>query len=175
MSKKPDDILKDLLKRSEKVFTAMNPFFQDEVTIPYLKEIEGSTKQRIHNEGKDSNEQTIGLKSKHGGRYSPGYEKKKHKQQGEHFKGINLQLTGKLKDSYTVGVEENKPVLKFHDDPVYPSSSKFDGTPSSLVVIHSANYNTELYKPSDQEMEDAKEVLLLGIKAVLKKGFANPL
>ena len=74
MSKNPGDILKELLKKAEKVFTALNPFLQDEVIIPYPKEIEGSTKQRIHNDGKDSNEQTIGLKSKYGGKYSPGYD-----------------------------------------------------------------------------------------------------
>ena len=55
----------------------------ESVSIPFLKEIERSNKRRIHNKGLDSNNVTIGRKSKRKGRYSPGYEKKKRVVSGD--------------------------------------------------------------------------------------------
>ncbi len=141
----------------------------DSIHIPFLKEIEGSTKQRIHNNGKDSNGNIIGIKNKRHGRYSPGYERKKRKIAGEHLYPINLQLTGDLMRSFSVGKKGDKPVLEFHDMSIYPISNKFDGKPSSLAAILEKIYKTDIYRPSNEQLEDAKEVLRLGVREALKK------
>ena len=159
--------LKNLEVLSSIIENAVNKI--QSAAIPYLKELEGSTKQRIHNKGLDSDGQIIGAKSKRGGRYSPGYEKQKRKKSGVELYPINLQLNGDLSRAYTVGIFANKPVLQFHRGKLYPSSAKFDGKPASLAAIHSANYNTDIYRPSDEQLEDAKEVLIKGIEDVLRR------
>lgn len=132
----------------------------DSVALPYLKELEGSTKQRIHNFGKDSDNNTIGSKSTRGGRYSPGYERKKGKIVGGDLYPINLQMKGDLMKSFTVGLELGKPVLKFQDE----LNAKKAGYAEK-------NYKTEIYKPSEDQLEDAVEVLIDGIKEFLQDSF----
>ena len=142
----------------------------DRIHIPYLKEIEGSTKQRIHNKGKDSEGNTIGVKNKRHGRYSPGYEKRKGKIAGGHLYPINLQLHGDLLKSFTVGTKAGAPVLEFNDTAVsYPAGKGFDGKPSTLAAIHEKTYKTEIYKPSKAQLQDAEEVLELGVRDALKR------
>lgn len=149
----------------------------DRIAIPYLKEIEGSTKQRIHNQGKDSNDEIIGINSKGKGRYSPGYERSKSIQLGytkklkkgqrktgtesyEQIYPINLQLKGDLLRAYTVGIEGDKSVLKFQDD--------FN---SNKAAWNEKNFKTDIYRPSDEQLEDSKEILLESVQEVIREMF----
>lgn len=142
----------------------------ESVSIPFLKEIERSNKRRIHNKGLDSSgKDVIGRKSERRGRYSPGYEKKKRAISGDsNLYPINLQLSGNLLRSQTVGTEQGKPVLKFQDGRVYPISPGFDGKPSSLMAIHEKRYNTSIVKPSGQQMKDGGEVLKIGVDELIR-------
>jgi hypothetical protein len=142
----------------------------DQVAIPYLKELEGSTKQRIHNKGRDSDHQQIGIKNKRAGRYSPGYEKRKKKGgkingtqyagSGEDIYPINLQLHGDLLRSFTVGTAQGKPVLRFQDD--------FN---SNKAAWNERNFKTEIYKPSEDQLDAAKEILLSELKSIFNTLF----
>ncbi len=133
----------------------------DGISVPYLKELEGAIKQRIHNKGKDSDGNTIGSKTKRAGRYSPGYEKKKVKKVGEsNLYPINLQYEGDLLRSFTVGNSQNKNVLRFQDD-----------DNSNKAAWNEDNYNTEIYRPSEQELEDMEEVLRDSIEEFLRTEF----
>jgi len=131
----------------------------ESVALPYLKEIEGSTKQRIHNKGQDSDGNTIGIKGKRSGKYSPGYEKKKGKIVGSgNLYPINMQLKGDLLRDFTVGLTSGKYVLKFQTE-----------LSSIKVAAAEKNYKTDIYRPSESQLDDAKEVLIEGIKDVLKE------
>jgi hypothetical protein len=133
----------------------------ESVSLPYLKELEGSTKQRVHNKGKDSEGNIIGIKGKNGGKYSPGYEKKKGKKVGNgNLYPINLQYKGDLFREFTVGLESGKYVLKFQTE-----------LSSIKVAAAEKNYKTDIYKPSDDQLDDAKEVLVEGVKDFLKELF----
>lgn len=141
---------------------------KDEVDIPALKELEGSMKQRIHNKGLDSNGERIGIKGKLAGKYSPGYEKRKRDGgiiAGRSFSGtgeanlypINLQLHGDLLKGFTVGTSGGNSVLEFQDELSRVKAGR-----------HEDNYNTEIYRPSESEMDDFKEVYLAGFEEVLR-------
>lgn len=133
---------------------------KDLIEIPTLKELEGSLKQRIHNEGKDSENETIGVKGKRKGKYSPSYEKRKKEVVGEDVYPINLQLNGDLLRGYTVGTEGGRNVLKFQDD-----------LSKKKMARHEKSYNTEIMKPSSQELDDMKEVLITQVEIALKEAF----
>ena len=140
----------------------------DTIAIPYLKEIEGSTKQRIHNKGLDSNNQQIGINAPRAGRYSPGYERRKknggiingrkYSGSGERIYPINLQVHGNLKRSFTVGTANNKAVLRFQED-----------KQSEIAAFNEKNFNAEIYRPSDEQLEDMKEVLILSLEDFLRR------
>lgn len=136
---------------------------RDFIEIPALKEAEGSMKQRIHNLGKDSDGRRIGLNNKRAGKYSPGYEKRKIKIVGaNNIYPINLQLKGDLIKGYTVGRSGERNVLEFQDE----LSRKKAGWAEE-------NYKTELFKPSDQELEDIKEVWLLQFEDAMNEAFGD--
>jgi hypothetical protein len=131
------------------------------IAVPYLKELEGSTKQRIHNEGKDSDGQQIGLKNERKGKYSKGYENRKKKIVGEgNLYPINLQLKGDLLRSFTVGNENGIPVLRFQDE-----------ENANKAAYNEKNFKTDIYKPTTQQLEDAKEVMVIGIREVMGQIF----
>lgn len=132
----------------------------ESVALPYLKDIEGSTKQRIHNKGKDSNNQIIGTNSKRGGKYSPGYEKRKSKIVGSNIYPINLQLKGDLLRSFTVGISNGVYVLRFQDD-----------QNTLKAAYNEERYNADIYKPSNDQLDDAKEVLIDSMKELLQEIF----
>ena len=130
----------------------------ESVALPYLKELEGSTKQRVHNKGQDSDGDTIGSKGKRGGKYSPGYEKRKGKKVGSgNLYPINLQYSGDLLREFTVGLSGGKYVLKFQ-------------TELAAIKVGAAekNYKTDIYQPSEDQLDDAKEVLADSMKDFLK-------
>lgn len=142
---------------------------RDEIEIPTLKELEGAMKQRIHNKGQDSKGERIGINSKLKGLYTKGYERKKR--DGGVFNGrsyagsgdthiypINLQLHGDLMKEFTVGVKNGLNVLEFQTD-----------LARKKVERHEKSYNTVIYKPSDEELEDAKEIMRIGVRTVLRK------
>lgn len=131
----------------------------DSVTIPYLKELEGSIKQRLHTKGEDSSGQLIGAKNKRKGRYSPGYEKKRSKA-GKSISPIDLEYHGDLRRSFTVGTSFGKPVLEFQDK-----------ENAKKAAYNEKNFNTELFKPSDQELDDGIEVMIIGVEELLKSIF----
>lgn len=136
----------------------------DKIRLPYMKEMEASTKDRIHNLGLDSDNKKIGLKSKRKGRYSPGYAKRKRKAEDK----INLRDEGELMRAYTVGQEHGEAVLKFTDVVTYKSGKGFDGKPASLAEIHSVTYNTDIYRPSNEQLKDNEEVIEINLRKVLK-------
>lgn len=151
-----------LIKSIEKGYEVLERS-KDAIEIPALKEAEGSMKRRIHNSGQDSEGNRIGIKSKRGGLYSKGYERRKGKIVGEgNLYPINLQLRGDLLKGYTVGQLQGRNVLEFQDD----LSRKKAGR-------HEENYNTELFKPSQQELEDIQEVWLLGFEEALRDAFGK--
>ncbi len=128
------------------------------VTIPYFKELEGSTKQRIHNDGQDSDGQTIGMKNERKGKYSTGYAKRKAKIVGDaRLYPINLQLRGDLIRKFTTGTEAGKPTLKFQTQEA-----------ANIAAYNEQNFKTDIYRPSTQQMDDAKEVLEIGIRDFLQ-------
>ena len=135
---------------------------KDSIEIPALKECERSMKQRIHNKGTDSSGNRIGLKNKYAGKYSPGYEKRKAKISGDNLYPINLQLEGDLIKGYTVGSSGGKNVLQFQDD--------FSKRKAEFAE---KNYNTEIFKPAAQELEDVKEVFLIGFEEALRDAFGD--
>lgn len=140
---------------------ALNHFAQhvDEVTIPYLKELEGSTKQRIHNKGVATDGTLIGQNK--GNRYSPGYEKKKGKKVGAgNLYPINLQYDGDLLRSFTVGTSAGKPVLRFQDQ-----------ANSDKAAYLEKLYKKDIYRPSEEQLADTVEVLRIGVEKVLKNAF----
>jgi hypothetical protein len=143
----------------------------DQIAIPYLKELEGSTKQRIHNKGLDSDGKQIGLNNKRAGRYSPGYEKRKRdggKINGKNYAGsgqdvypINLQVHGDLLRSFTVGTESGTPVLRFQDQ-----------ENSNKAAYAEKNYNTDIYRPTTDQLADNEEVLRDLVKDFLRNVFS---
>lgn len=135
---------------------------KDSIEIPALKECERSMKQRIHNKGTDSDGNRIGLLGARKGLYSPGYAAKKAKISGDNLYPINLQLEGDLIKGYTVGRSGGKNVLQFQDD----FSKKKAGYAEE-------NYKVEIFKPSAQELEDVKEVFLIGFEEALRDSFGN--
>ncbi len=136
---------------------------KDFIEIPALKEAERSMKRRIHNAGKDSDGGRIGIKTARAGKYSPGYEKQKEKISGaSNLYPINLQLRGDLLKGYTVGQLDGRNVLEFQD----PLSRK-------KAERQEKNYKTEIFRPSDQELEDVKEVLILQFEDAMRDAFGN--
>lgn len=133
----------------------------ESVALPYLKDLEGSTKQRIHNKGQDSEGDTIGIKSKRGGKYSPGYEKRKGKIVGDgNLYPINLQLKGDLFRSFTVGLSQGKYVLRFQDE-----------KNAAKAGYAESNYKVDIYRPSNGQLEDSTEVLADAMKDFLIDAF----
>ena len=152
----PDEIKEDIEKTLTQ-FVNEN----DAIAIPYLKEFEGSMKQRIHNKGLDSSGQVIGTKAKRGGKYSPGYEKKKIKRVGQaNIYPINLQFKGDLLRSFTVGTTNDKAALRFQDE-----------SNSNKAAFNEKNFKTDIYRPSESELEDAKEVLITVVEEELSRLF----
>lgn len=142
------------------IFIAQN---KDYVEIPALKGMEGSIKRRIHNEGKDSNGDTIGIKGKRGGRYSPAYEKFKKKITGtENLYPINLQLDGDLIKGYGVGVNNGKNVIDFLDE-----------LSKKKIEKHETNYKTEIIKPSASDLEEFKMIYINRLKTVIRQAFSQ--
>jgi len=151
-----------LIKAVEKGYETLERS-KDSIEIPALKEAEGAIKRRIHNDGQDSEGNRIGIKSKRGGLYSKGYERRKGKIVGAgNLYPINLQLRGDLLKGYTVGIFQGRNVLKFQDE----LSQKKAGW-------NEENYNTELFKPSQQELEDVQEVWILGFEEALRDAFGK--
>lgn len=134
---------------------------KDFIEIPALKELEGSMKQRIHNKGQDYDGTRIGIKSKRAGLYSPGYERFKAKKVGQaNLYPINLQLSGDLLKDYTVGKENGENVIKFQTESARLKAG-----------VNEGRYNTEVFRPSSQELEDLKEVYLDGLKRAIQGVF----
>jgi hypothetical protein len=139
----------------------------DSIAIPYLKELEGSIKNRIHNLGKDSNGAVIGIRGKRQGKYSPGYERVKaiavnRDPDNRNVYPINLQLNGDLLRQFTVGTQSGKPVLKFQTD-----------LEATKAAAHELNYKTEIHRPSESELDDGLEVLIIGLKEFLMDHLGN--
>ena len=132
-------------------------------TVPYFKELEGSTKQRIHNDGMDSDGVQIGLKNSRKGSYSPGYARRKVKIVGEaNLYPINLQLLGDLLGAFTTGTEGGKPTLKFQTE-----------NAANIAAYNEKNFKTDIYRPSRQQLDDANEVLEIGIREFLQDTIKN--
>lgn len=152
--------ISDLAKELDKAIAGIIKA-RDFIEVPTLKEIEGSMKQRIHNNGTDSKGMVIGINSPRKGKYSPGYEKRKAEITGEdNLYPINLQLHGDLIKGYTTGRSGDANVLQFQDD----LSRKKAGR-------HEEYYEAEIMRPSESELEDAKEVMRSQAKDVLKDIF----
>lgn len=149
----------------DKVLGVVNQYIEansDFIEIPTLLEIERSMKMRIHNEGKDSDDNILGTKNDRKGKYSPGYERYKGRKKGTgDMYPINLQFEGDLIKGYTVGTTNNKNVLKFQDDLSVTKAAKQE-----------LNYKTEIFRPSVDELEDAKEVMRAQAESLLRKIFA---
>lgn len=143
---------------------------RDEFELPALFELEGAMKLRIHTDGLDSENQKLGLKNRRGGLYSKGYEKLKSeggKIGGRSFSGagsnvypINLFVFGDLARGYSTGKKGGSSVIAFnstdaHDKAIYAEN----------------NYNTEIFKPTETELQDMEAVLKQGIDEVLKSCF----
>lgn len=135
---------------------------KDSIEIPALKECEGAMKQRIHNRGQDSDGNRIGIKGKNKGLYSKPYEKYKEKISGGNLYPINLQLRGDLLRSLTVGKTSETNVLEFTDE-----------LATKKVERHENSYNTEIYRPSQSEIEGVRDVYIAGFKKALEKAFSN--
>lgn len=165
---------------------------KDSIEIPALKECEGSMKQRIHNRGQDSDGNRIGIKGKNKGLYSKPYEKyklealgykkvrgyttksgkdvesfyrrkvKDDSGYGGNLYPINLQLRGDLSKNFTVGVKNETNVLEFQDE-----------LSAKKVERHEKSYNTDIYKPSQSEIEGVRDVYILGFKKALEEAFSN--
>ncbi len=151
------------MKTIEQIVSSFNNIAEnvESVALPYLKELEGSTKQRIHNKGKDSEGDTIGAKSKRVGKYSPGYEKIKGKVVGSgNLYPINLQLKGDLFRSFTVGLSQGKYVLRFQDE-----------KNAAKAGYAERNYKVDIYRPSNDQLEDSTEVLADAMKDFLIDAF----
>lgn len=143
---------------------------RDEIEIPALKEMEGSMKQRIHNKGQDSSGDRIGSKTERQGKYTKGYERRKtnggliggrtYAGSGGNIYPINLQVHGDLLKDFTVGTKENLNVLEFQTDLSRKKAER-----------HEKSYKTDIYRPSDNELEGFKDVLLIGIDEVIRKNF----
>jgi hypothetical protein len=134
---------------------------KDYIEIPALKEGERSMKRRIHNAGQDSGGNIIGVKGKRRGLYSPGYARFKARIANPLYP-INLQLYGDLLRGYTVGKLGDRNVLQFQDE----FSKK-------KAAWAETNYKTEIFRHSEQELEDIKEVWLLQFEDVMKDAFGN--
>jgi hypothetical protein len=142
----------------------------DDIELPALKELEGSMKQRIHNKGQDSDGKRIGLNSKRKGLYTKSYEKKKrdggiiggriYAGSGGNLYPINLQLHGDLLKDFTVGISRGRNVLQFQTSIATKKAER-----------HEKSYNTAIYKPSEDELEGFKDVLVISVGEVLKKNF----
>jgi hypothetical protein len=95
------------------------------------------------------------------GKYSPGYERVKVKKVGAgDLYPINMQLKGDLLREFTVGLNNGQYVLKFQTE-----------LAAIKVAAAEKNYKTDIYRPSNDQLEDAKEVLIEGVKNVLKELF----
>lgn len=133
---------------------------KDAIEIPTLMEIEGAVKQRVHNQGLDSNGVTIGVNGKNKGKYTRSYERFKARKVGEDIYPINLELNSDLRKGYTTGTASGVNVIKFQDD----LSQKKAGR-------HEENYKTQIFRPSLNNLEDAKEVMRKQGEAVLRGAF----
>lgn len=134
---------------------------KDEVEIPCLKEVERSIKRRIHNEGKDTNGDQIGIKGKRGGKYSPAYEKFKMKIVGDSIYPINLQLYGDLIKGYGVAVKNGSNVICFLDELSELKMTKMEKL-----------YKTDIIRPSNEDLDNLKEIYLTRLKNVLINAFS---
>lgn len=167
MTRNLEDTVDLALKRVAHVMTTRRDAFE----IPALKELEGAMKQRIHNKGKDVTGERIGVKGRLAGKYSPAYERRKKAGgvfNGRRFAGtgeaniypINLQLHGDLMKGFTVGDLSGQNVLEFQDELSRTKAGR-----------HEEEYNTVIYKPSDDELEGFTEVWLDQFEDVLKEAF----
>ena len=137
--------------------------------------MEGAMKQRIHNKGLDSVGDRIGMKTNRAGfdvarlgKYTKQYERRKenggkiggrvYAGSGDNIYPINLQLHGDLMKDFTVGIDDGRSVLHFQSE-----------LSPKIVEKQEKNYNTVIYKPSENEKEGFKDVLLEGVGEVFKK------
>lgn len=121
---------------------------RDAFEIPTLKELEGSTKQRIHNKGKASDERTL-----IGKKYSARYEQQKRKIFGNNVYPINWELTSDLRRSFTVGKKNGRNVLWFQDEKNRKKAGYLE-----------ERYKKEVYKPSSLQHKNAQAVLRESIR-----------
>ena len=100
------------------------------------------------------------VNGKNKGKDTRSYERFKARKVGEDIYPINLELNSDLRKGYTTGTASGVNVIKFQDD----LSQKKAGR-------HEENYKTEIFKPSLNNLEDAKEVMRKQGEAVLRGAF----
>jgi len=149
----------------EQVFAKMERGFDcleenlDEIALPVMKALEGAMTQRIHNEGKKSDGSSIGTYS---ARYAK-YRQSKGRQTGY----VDLEDTSTLRSALQTGEVNGKPVLMLNPNVGYEKSSK---RAKEIAGYHEEHYG-ELYKPTNEEMDEVKEIVKLQLKKQVKECF----
>ncbi len=161
----PDEIKADI----EKKLTEFKEN-SDVIAVPYLSNYQGAITERIHSRGLNSNDQIIGINASRNGKYSPGYErlkkkggiinKKFYRGSGELIYPINYEVHGELKRQFLVQESNGKAYLGIRTE----EQQKIAGYLEKY-------YKNEVYKPTESELEDAKEVLITVVEEELSRLF----
>lgn len=140
-----------------------------EIQILALNAVVGVIKNRIHNQGKDSENNQLG-KARGSTKYSP-LHKKNRTAKGRQVSKIDLQFTDNLFNSYQVGLSDGKAVIGFRPQ----RSSDFDNslTNSELAFILEEMFKTDIWKPTKEELKLIEDQLVVLVDKRLKKVISN--
>lgn len=122
----------------------------DSCSIPALKDIEQGMKRRIHNRGNATDGSPIG-------QYSPSYANKR-RQRGRQTSRVDLEFEGDMRRDLTVGVTGSEPTLGFKND--------FENLKARS---HEDRYKTEIYTPSESEINRASKSFEKCLSDILNK------
>lgn len=127
------------LDKSDKIFVEIDHCLDgivEAVQIPLMKTLEGSIKKRIHNKGKDTEEQFIFNK-----KYSRQHAKKRAAL-GRRTDLVDLQLEGDLFKSFQTIIKGNEAQLGFVDE-----------QQALIAEVHEQRNDEEIWTPTDNDLK----------------------
>ena len=122
---------------------------KDDFEIPVLQDILVKNKDRIHNNGLDSEGFRIGIKSARRGSYSPGYERVKGRVVRRLYP-INLFLNGDLSRAQELAKDNGDNVIWLNPNITYNGL-----TSAELAQHHEDTYRTQIFTPNVEAVTES--------------------
>ena len=138
------------IREAEKCFAGQN---KRDIQFPVLKLQEGNSKARIFNEGKASDNTSLGA-------YKNARYKAFRQSIGRQTGYKDLEVFGDLRRNFTVGTNGDDIVLGFATDKA-----------RLIAVGQEQQTGKEIWKPTKEEINDIKKAAVKRIRECLRKSF----